>query len=87
MDLTQFGLTRLIFFAAIPAISFFIGLTFIGWSLSGTEFNKVAMNAAFYMAIAFYALIIIATVLMGYFTFVIEKLSQQKPVLSDAYFL
>jgi len=72
-DLTQFGLTRLIFFAAVPAVSFLIGLTQVGWSLSGTEFNKVAMNYAFLMAVAFYALIFVATLLMAYFTFKMEK--------------
>lgn len=72
-DLIQFSLTRLIFFAAIPAVSFLIGLTFVGWSLSGTEFNKVAMNSAFLMAVVFYGLIIAATLLMAYFTFITER--------------
>mgnify|MGYP003633570670 CR=1 FL=1 len=72
-DLIQFGLTRLIFLAGIPAVSFLIGLSLVGWSLSGVEFNKVAMNYAFLMAVAFYGLIIVATLLMAYFTFVMEK--------------
>ena len=72
-DLTQFGLTRLIFLAAVPAFSFLAGLSLVGWSLSGTEFHKVAMSYAFLMAVAFYALIIAATLLMAYFTFVMEK--------------
>jgi hypothetical protein len=72
-DLTQFGLTRLIFFAAVPAAAFLIGLTQVGWSLSGTEFNKVAVNYAFLMAVAFYVLIFVATLLMTYFTFKMEK--------------
>ncbi|MDO7596584.1 MAG: YIP1 family protein [Pseudomonadota bacterium] len=72
-DLTQFGLTRLIFFAAVPAISFLIGLTQVGWSLSGTDYNKVAMGYAFLMAVAFYVLIVVATLLMAYFTFAMER--------------
>jgi hypothetical protein len=72
-DLTQFGLTRLIFFAAVPAISFLIGLTQVGWSLSGADYNKVAMGYAFLMAVAFYALIVVATLLMAYFTFAMER--------------
>tara|TARA_R110002049_G_scaffold255344_4_gene430910 strand:- start:1090 stop:1683 length:594 start_codon:yes stop_codon:yes gene_type:complete len=72
-DLTQFGLTRLIFFAAVPAVSFLIGLSQVGWSLSGTDFNKVAMNYAFLMAVAFYVLIAVATLLMAYFTFAMER--------------
>jgi hypothetical protein len=73
MDLTQFGLTRLIFFAAVPAISFLIGFTQVGWSLSGTDYNKVALNYAFLMAVAFYVLIVVATLLMAYFTFAMER--------------
>jgi hypothetical protein len=72
-DLTQFSLKRLAFFAAIPAISFFFGLTYVGWSLSGSEFNKVPMDSALMMTVAFYAMIIIATFLMAYFTFITEK--------------
>jgi hypothetical protein len=72
-DLTQLGLTRLIFFAAVPAISFFIGLTQVGWSLSGADYNKVTMNYAFLMAVAFYVLIVAATLLMAYFTFAMER--------------
>jgi hypothetical protein len=72
-DLTQLGLTRLIFFAAVPAISFLIGFTQVGWSLSGTDYNKVALNYAFLMAVAFYVLIVVATLLMAYFTFAMER--------------
>ncbi len=72
-DLTQFSLTRLIFFAAVPAASFLIGVTQVGWSLSGTEFHLVAMNTAFFVAMTFYALIVFSTLLMAYFTFIIER--------------
>ena len=72
-DLIQFGLTRLIFFAGVPAFSFLIGLTLVGWSLSGTEFHKVGVNYAFLMAVAFYVLIVVATLLMAYFTFAMER--------------
>ncbi len=72
-DLVQLSLTRLIFFAAIPAVSFLIGLSYVGWSFTGAEFNKIAMNSAFLMAVVFYGLIIAATLLMAYFTFITER--------------
>lgn len=72
-DLTQFSLTRLIFLATIPATAFLIGISQVGWSLSGTEFNKVAIDYAFLMAVAFYVLIVVATLLMAYFTFAMER--------------
>ena len=73
LDLTRFSLIRLAILAAVPAISFLIGITQVGWSLSGEEFHKVAMSYAAPMAVAFYVLIIIATLLMGYFTFSMER--------------
>lgn len=72
-DLIQFSLTRLIFLATIPAIAFLIGISQVGWSLSGTEFHRVAIDYAFLMAVVFYVLIVVATLLMAYFTFVMEK--------------
>jgi hypothetical protein len=72
-DLVQLSLTRLIFFAAIPAVSFLIGLSYVGWSFTGAEFNIIAMNSAFLMAVVFYGLIIAATLLMAYFTFITER--------------
>ena len=72
-DLIQFGLARLSILAAVPAISFLIGITLIGWSLSGAEFHKVAVADAVPMAIAFYLMIALFTFLMGYFTFSMER--------------
>lgn len=72
-DLAQMGLTRLIFFAAVPAVSFLVGLSWMGWSLSGTVFHKVAMDHAFLLAMGFYGLIIVSTLLMAYLTFAIIK--------------
>jgi hypothetical protein len=73
LDLTQFSLARLGILAAVPAISFFIGITQVGWSLSGEAFHKVAMSYAIPMTVAFYVLIIVATLLMAYFTFSMER--------------
>tara|TARA_R110002049_G_scaffold237307_8_gene410407 strand:- start:2022 stop:2615 length:594 start_codon:yes stop_codon:yes gene_type:complete len=73
LDLTQFGLARLGVLAAVPAVSFLIGITQVGWSLSGGEFEKVTMTYAVSMSVAFYALIVIASLLMAYFTFSMER--------------
>lgn len=73
LDLTQFSLARLGVLAAIPAISFLIGITQVGWSLSGEDFHKVALSYAVPMTVAFYVLIIVASLLMAYFTFSMER--------------
>ena len=43
LNIAQFGFLRLGFYAVIPALSFLIGITQVGWSLSGEEFNLVAL--------------------------------------------
>lgn len=71
--LTQFGLGRLVILAAVPAISFLIGITQVGWSLSGADFHKIAMSNAIPMAVVFYVLIIGCTLFMAYCTYWMEK--------------
>lgn len=73
LDITQFGILRMISLAAVPAVAFLIGINQVGWSLAGTEFNKIELAHAVPMAVAFYALIIAFTVLMTYFTFAMER--------------
>lgn len=72
-DARQFGLIRTLVLALVPAISFLIGLTQVGWSFSGAEFNPVAFDVALPLALVFYALIIIFTLLMSYFTFIMQR--------------
>lgn len=73
LDITQFGILRMLILALVPAVAFLIGINQIGWSLSGAEFNQVAFSMALPMAGAFYALIILFTLLMTYFTFAMER--------------
>ncbi|EEF79774.1 hypothetical protein LP43_1878 [Methylophaga thiooxydans] len=72
-DLVLFGLARLAVLAAIPAIAFLIGITLIGWSLSGSEFHQIPVAKAVPMALAFYVLITVFTLMMAYFTFSMER--------------
>ena len=72
-NILQFALLRLGVFAAIPAVSFFFGITQLGWSLSGTEYSQVAIVDASYMSVAFYFAIIISSIFMGYCTYLMEK--------------
>lgn len=73
LDITQFGLLRMLSLAAIPAASFLLGVSLIGWSLSGDTFNKMAFGEAAFLAVGFYLLIITFTLLMAYFTFTMER--------------
>lgn len=73
LDITQFGIYRMLVLAAVPAVAFLVGINQIGWSLSGGTFNKITFNEAFPMAVAFYALIVTFTMLMTYFTFAMER--------------
>lgn len=59
--------------AAVPTIASLIGINQIGWSLAGAEFNQVTLANALPMALAFYVLIIVFTLLMAYFTFAMER--------------
>lgn len=72
-SISQFTSARLTILAAVPAIAFLVGITTLGWSLSGVEYHKVSLADAIPMAIAFYLLISVATLLMGYFTFTMER--------------
>ena len=63
----------MVILAAVPAVAFLIGINQVGWSLAGSEFNKVALADAFPMAVAFYVLIIVFTSMMAYFTFAMER--------------
>lgn len=72
-DIAQFGIFRMLILAAVPAISSLIGINQIGWSLAGNAFNQVALADAVPMALAFYVLIILFTLLMAYFTFAMER--------------
>lgn len=73
LDITQFGILRMVILAAVPAVAFLIGINQVGWSLAGNEFNKVALADAFPMAVAFYVLIVVFTSMMAYFTFAMER--------------
>lgn len=73
LDITQFGIFRMLILALVPAVAFLIGITQVGWSLAGSEFHQVGLLEAFSMSVAFYALIILFTLLMTYFTFAMER--------------
>ena len=73
LDITQFGILRMITLAAVPAVAFLIGINQVGWSLAGNDFNKIVLADALPMAVAFYVLIIAFTSMMAYFTFAMER--------------
>lgn len=73
IDVTKIGIFRMLILAAVPTIYSLVGINQIGWSLAGNEFNRVTLVDALPMALAFYALIIVFTLLMAYFTFAMER--------------
>ena len=54
----QLGLMKLAVLAAVPAISFFLGMTQVGWSLSGVKYNQISLADGYVMAIGFILLYI-----------------------------
>ncbi len=72
-NIGQLALIRLAILATIPTISFWMGLSHTGWSLSGVEFNKIPLSQSYLMAIGFYIAICVATLIMTYCTYWMEK--------------
>ena len=72
-SLAQLCCKRLSVLAAIPAISLFLGLTLMGWSLSGKEFHIFSVDKAFLLSFGFYCSMIIGALSMAYFIFWLEK--------------
>lgn len=59
--------------AAIPALSFFIGTTQVGWSIAGGDFVKLATGSALMAAIAFYVAMWVAVGFIAYTIHWMEK--------------
>lgn len=72
-NLVRFTLSRLAVLAAVPSIAFLLGITLVGWSFTGAEFNRISIGNAIPMATVFYLLIFAATLFMSYCTYWMEK--------------
>lgn len=68
----QCYLRYLIWLAAIPAISVYVGTTQVGWSLSGGDTVKLTTESALPIAIAFYLVLLGAVGVMAYAVYWME---------------
>lgn len=63
----------LIWLAAIPALSLFIGTTQVGWSLGNGDVVRMTVASAVPIAISFYVALLVAVAVMAYAMFWMEK--------------
>lgn len=65
-SIVQCYLRYIIWLAAIPAVSVYIGTTQVGWSLSGGDVVKLTAESALPMAVVFYFVLLGAVAGMAY---------------------
>jgi hypothetical protein len=73
----------IIFLAAIPPLSVFIGTTGIGWSLTGDTFARLTVSSALPIAIAFYFALMAGVWLMASLIHWMEKTYGSESNLDD----
>ena len=66
-------LMHLAFLASIPAVSLYIGMTQVGWSLAGEEYTPLSVERAAALSFAFYGAMLVGIAIMSYATFWMEK--------------
>ncbi|MDH2431554.1 membrane protein [Pokkaliibacter plantistimulans] len=64
---------HILWLAAIPALSLFIGTTQMGWSIAGTNYVKLTVLSAIPIAAAFYIALMVGVGLMAWGVFWMEK--------------
>ncbi|MDH5432449.1 MAG: YIP1 family protein [Gammaproteobacteria bacterium] len=73
----------LIFFAAIPPVSAFIGSTYVGWTIGDGETHKLTVESAMKLSIIAYFAILAAVLVLSAFVQWMAKTYGAKPSLSD----
>jgi len=66
-SITHIYLSLLIFMAAIPPASAFIGSTYVGWQVGGTTTHTLTIESAAYLSIAAYIAILVAVFVLSLF--------------------
>jgi hypothetical protein len=72
-DLLKFAYVRLFYYALIPSLAFFIGLSVFGRSFSGERFHEVSWSTSIPMMATFYLAIIACTLFMAFITYRVEN--------------
>ena len=76
-------LTFLIFFAAIPPVSAFIGSTYVGWQIGDGETRRLTEMSALYLSIAAYIAILVAVFVLSLFVRWMAQTYGANPTLSE----
>jgi len=77
-SMTSIYLTYLVFFAAIPPVSAYIGATYVGWKI-GDETHKLTPDSALYLSIIAYVAILVAVLVVAWFVGWMAKTYGAKP--------
>ena len=82
-SIAQIYFTFLIFFAAIPPVSAFIGSTYVGWSIGDGATHKLTTESALYLSIVAYIAILVAVLVLAAFVQWMAKTYGASPTLAD----
>jgi len=82
-SISHIYLTFLIFFAAIPPVSAFIGSTYIGWSIGNSDTYKLTTDSALYLSIIAYFAILSAVYIVAAFIQWMAKTYGAKPTMAE----
>ncbi len=76
-------LTYLIFFAAIPPASAFIGSTYVGWQIGSGDLHTLTAMSALYLSISAYIAILVAVFVLSLFIQWMAKTYGANPTLAQ----
>lgn len=82
-SISHIYMTFLIFFAAIPPASAFIGSTYVGWQVGSGETHTLTSESAMYLSIAAYIAILTAVFVLSIFIQWMGKTYGAKPSLAE----
>ncbi len=82
-SISHIYLTFLVFFAAIPPASAFIGSTYIGWSIGDGDTHKLTVESAMYLSIIAYFAILAAVMVIAAFIQWMAQTYGANPDLSE----
>ncbi|MBV1911194.1 MAG: YIP1 family protein [Kangiellaceae bacterium] len=82
-SISRLYLTFLVFFAAIPPASAFIGSTYVGWQIGGGEIHRLTTESALYLSIVAYIAIMVAVLVLSLFVRWMAKTYGANPTLSE----
>jgi len=82
-SISHIYLTYLIFFAAIPPASAFIGSTYVGWQIGNGATHTLTTQSALYLSVIAYFAILVAVFVLSMFIQWMAKTYGAKPSLAE----